>query len=699
MLIYALGSWAITFFNLTLWTLTLAKRQLNPLAKAYFWWSFYITLWSFGYGITLSGLFGYDTTLTWNRWCQAMAIMIAPHFFRFGCVVADEFERYEKWYKIYLAFAIVNAFGLFFTPYYVKDLWSFGVFRYQPLGGPLYIIFAAFFWWTTFHSFLVAAQKYNRTTGTKRAQVRLFLLATGIAYSGGGELFFQGFRIPIPSYGVFPILAYVIIIGYAVHRYRFLNVSLVLKKTVVFTGLLGVLFSFVSLAMYLLQDLLGRGTGLNQAVGVALTIGAVILFFHPLERLMIHLTDKFLFQRRYDYRQLLREFTDEALTILDMSKLVDTTVHILLETIKLEHCALLLLNRTTNRYDLTASAGISGKPPVLENKHPLIKLLQQAQEPLARDLLPEWKGEVVVVDETFVQLNAEVCLPLMLRGELVGILALGPKKSDEPYSKDELEVLMALANTLAIAISNALLAAEAAQQEKLAVIGTLTAAINHEVCNPLSNVKLRADEFLVGSERGWFKDTSKDEMEKKMTEFMQYAVQEIDRTAAITTRLSNFAKPSGVSTKEAIEVKKVVDEVLAILGHDFHLRSIGLEEKIPVDIPPILVDRRQLHEVLFNLVRNAGQAIGRDGKVTVQARLNGTDRVAIDVVDTGPGIPPEQLSRLFTPFFTTKKEGQGTGLGLFVVKRLVEQNDGIISVKSQPGAGATFTVEFPVSHS
>ena len=113
-----------------------------------------------------------------------------------------------------------------------------------------------------------------------------------------------------------------------------------------------------------------------------------------------------------------------------------------------------------------------------------------------------------------------------------------------------------------------------------------------------------------------------------------------------------------------------------------------------------MVDHRQLQEILFNLIRNAGQAIGQKGKVTVRAERNGAagaGRVAIHITDTGCGIPPQNLQRLFTPFFTTKGEGKGTGLGLFVIKRLVERNEGTISVSSEVGKGTTFTVEFPTA--
>jgi signal transduction histidine kinase len=126
---------------------------------------------------------------------------------------------------------------------------------------------------------------------------------------------------------------------------------------------------------------------------------------------------------------------------------------------------------------------------------------------------------------------------------------------------------------------------------------------------------------------------------------------------------------------------------------------IRIQQEIPSGLPPIRADRKQIQEILFNLIRNAGQAIERNGTITVRARQSLNGRVQIEIQDTGCGIPEEHLGKLFTPFFTTKGEGQGTGLGLFVVNRLVERNDGTISASSARGAGTTFTLEFPAHES
>ena len=114
-------------------------------------------------------------------------------------------------------------------------------------------------------------------------------------------------------------------------------------------------------------------------------------------------------------------------------------------------------------------------------------------------------------------------------------------------------------------------------------------------------------------------------------------------------------------------------------------------------MPKILVDRKQFQEVLFNLIRNAGQAIGEKGKITVSG-TESLGSVTIDVQDTGSGIPENKIKELFNPFFTTKEPGKGTGLGLFIVRQVVEKNGGKIYLKrTKVGEGTTFTIEFPVA--
>ena len=147
MVIEAYAAWAITGFNIALWLLTIAHRRLSPLAKAYFGWTLFVTLWSFGYGITLSGWLDYEPTLLWNRWCQAMATLVGPVFFRFSTLVAGEGPQHQRYYRWLLLIGLAVAAGVMFSPLFVEGLWSFGRYRFQPDGGPLYGLFTGYFWW------------------------------------------------------------------------------------------------------------------------------------------------------------------------------------------------------------------------------------------------------------------------------------------------------------------------------------------------------------------------------------------------------------------------------------------------------------------------------------------------------------------------------------------------------------------------
>ena len=480
-----------------------------------------------------------------------------------------------------------------------------------------------------------------------------------------------------------------------------MDIEVIIRRTVVFAGLVASMVMVVSSVAFVTQDLLGQFVGISRFWSNIIAAMVIAAVYGPIRSWLVNVTEKYLFQKPYDYRQLLRQFTDEVVTVLDLRKLVDLTVETLEKTMKIESVGLWLLNRVTNRYELTASKGMSNQNLSLAETDPLVKFLQGTQEPVARDSLrKEPKPGYEFLDEGLGKLKVEVCLPLAMREEMVGILTLGRKKSDEPYSEEDLETLAALAKTEAVAISNALLAAEVAQKEKLAVISTLASAINHEVCNPLNNIKVQAEGLYLQLKRGILKEIPREELEKRVSALMQITMSEIDRAAAITTRLSNFSKPVREPVSEPVDLAKVAEEVYSLLGHDLELREITLERTIPPDIPTLMVDHRQLQEILFNLIRNAGQAIGQKGKVTVRAERNGAagaGRVAIHITDTGCGIPPQNLQRLFTPFFTTKGEGKGTGLGLFVIKRLVERNDGTISVSSEVGKGTTFKVEFPTA--
>ena len=306
--------------------------------------------------------------------------------------------------------------------------------------------------------------------------------------------------------------------------------------------------------------------------------------------------------------------------------------------------------------------------------------------------------------DDFKVLNARLCLPIIFHDSLIGLLSLGMKKSGEDFTQEDIDILSTLAATEAIAISNARqyeenakIQAAAAQSEKMAVIGTLTAGINHEICNPLGIVRGQCEMYLLNLRDGLYKDKDREEMTRIATEIMNKVIKETDRATAITKKLSGFAKPSKASEFEEVRVEKEIDEVLGLIGHDLRLSNIDVTQDFPNDFPVILADKKQIQEVLFNIVRNAAQAMDekKQGKIALSGfSQNGS--AVLRIADNGSGIPSDKVNQIFNPFYTTKEVGKGTGLGLSISYDIVKKHGGDIQVESELGKGTIFTLKIPI---
>ena len=169
----------------------------------------------------------------------------------------------------------------------------------------------------------------------------------------------------------------------------------------------------------------------------------------------------------------------------------------------------------------------------------------------------------------------------------------------------------------------------------------------------------------------------------------------VRRVQKIVRQLLDFSQQHEPAFSQA-DINRVVDQVLTLTTHLFAPSGIRLEIIQGQGLPPVMVDRHMIEQVLMNLILNAVQAMKQGGVLTIRTSVSeGVCRV--DVQDSGIGIPASVLPRIFDPFFTTKGEGEGTGLGLSVSLGIVERHGGKISVESEVGTGSTFTLYLPVS--
>jgi signal transduction histidine kinase len=230
------------------------------------------------------------------------------------------------------------------------------------------------------------------------------------------------------------------------------------------------------------------------------------------------------------------------------------------------------------------------------------------------------------------------------------------------------------------------------ESQRLATIGTIAAVIAHEFNNLLTPI-VSYSQFALQSAESEQPDM---ELIKKA---LSKAFGSASKAGKICTSMLGLAR--GQSVFGDVSVQHLIDEVLLVLARDPQKDGIALRVQVQPDLI-VHGDPVQLEQVILNLLINARQAmLGKGGSLTVKAaKVDGSDQIKIQVIDTGPGIPEKLMPKIFQPFFTTKGtakpgESKGTGLGLAICKEIVEHHKGRIDVQSEVGQGTTFTIWLP----
>ncbi len=238
------------------------------------------------------------------------------------------------------------------------------------------------------------------------------------------------------------------------------------------------------------------------------------------------------------------------------------------------------------------------------------------------------------------------------------------------------------------------LEAQLAHSERLASLGTLAAGVAHELNNPLAAI-------LTGVERlrRWLarEQGMPAAHKQEMDAVLQGIERETQRSTETTEKLLLLAQPYRAATAW-VDLNRAVRDTLSLLNYQMAKQGIAVVQDLDPKMPPIWARESGIRGTCMNLTMNAVQAMKEGGMLTVRTRHAGS-MVILEIEDTGPGIQPQHIDRIWDPFFTTKPIGQGTGLGLSITRRVVERYGGSIRVESRPGEGARFIVELPVKGS
>ena len=402
--------------------------------------------------------------------------------------------------------------------------------------------------------------------------------------------------------------------------------------------------------------------------------------------------------KRDDLFKVLKHFSMALASIPDLKSLAKTILETVIQTAGVGKASLFLINEEKGGYDLVETMHMkfrSSPSLLLAKEDPLLQCLLQKGEILLRDELSKnpssskWNDVI----ERMSLLEAAVSIPLHSNGKLIGMLNLGSRPFHENDSPEEEGWLSAFANLSAIALENRRLMEDLKKSkshiqraDRLASLGTLTAALAHELRNPLVAIKTFTQLLPERFEDQEFRNY-----------FLQIVSGEVDRISTLVSELLEFARPSDPRV-EAEDINSILDSIILLVSTGSKKKHIDIVRDFSANLPPVFIDREQIKQVFLNLLINAIEATDENGKITVITRPyikpNGAPYIQIEFTDTGCGIPTDSLESIFHPFFTTKHKG--SGLGLSISNQIVQEHKGSIEVESRLNKGSTFYVNLPL---
>jgi len=604
--------------------------------------------------------------------------------------------------------------------------------------------------------------------------------------------------------------------GYAIFRYRLMDVDLIFKRGVVYTLaaaiVVGLYFGLVA-GVALLVHNWRPGSG---PIGLILAVVVTALLFDPVRKWIQDRIDQFFYRTRYDYRRTLLEFGRELGSETNLNTLLSSLIDRLSRTLAVDRMAIFLAGDAAGQFALAKSFGLS-VPGHIDLAFLSVPRPEQAGH-LFFENTHQVPREAPAAQQAIARLDLNYYIPCHAQQKTIAVLGLGKTTKGDFLSSEDMELLETLGGYLGIAIQNGQLyaslqqkvaeyerlkdfnenivesinvgvmaldmedrieswnaqmevmyavprwqtltqplkaifpaefieefnrmrqdagirnlykfrlktpagevrtvnvaiaplvtrrfevigrliimdditerielEAQLSQADKLSSIGLLAAGVAHEVNTPLAVISSYT-QMLAKQLQG---DPQKSGLLEKIT-------RQTFRASEIVNNLLNFSRTSGSEVGD-VDVNKVIADTLALLEHQFKVAKVEVQNALAPALPAIQGNAGRLQQVFLNLFLNAKDAMPGGGTLRV-ATLNG-ESVSVCVSDTGSGIAPEHIQRIYDPFFTTKtspREGQsrGTGLGLSVTYGIIQEHAGKIRVESHPNAGTTFTLDFPLS--
>lgn len=546
-----------------------------------------------------------------------------------------------------------------------------------------------------------------------------FLIALNILPVTGFEIY------PMGNFSFIPA----IFLAFGVLKYDLLDIGVLIRKGTGYFILTAVL-TVIYVALIALFNTLFWEAGQRHPLLLPIFLALLmVLLFDPIRKKVQAFIDRLFFRGRYDYHQLLKEISGEMTSLLRLDQIRQMLLEAIDQALQVTHVCLLLYDGERDRFQSFANRHAPEETcaVTMSRAHPAVAYLRAHAGPLTRSFLERISGrfhDKQAIMDIFDHIQAVVLVPLISKDRLVGMIGLGQKKSGQLFVQEDMELLSTIANQSVTAIDNARMyealekmnlelekkveqrtadlyraleekdrtQKQLIQSESLAAIGQLVAGAAHELNNPLASASSLIQTSMESMREWDVAQKNRGEVEDDLL----FSLKELRRAGAIVRSLLDLSRQTQTYV-EPVGIHAALDDALRVLYNQYKHLSVKIHKEYEDNLPDVQGNFANLGQVFINMVKNAIQALpeGR-GAVTLRTRyLKESDRVIIDIEDTGAGIDEARLKDIFKPFYTTKAIGQGTGLGLYISHEIITRHEGTIHVHSEPGQGTVFTIELP----
>ncbi len=659
-----------------------------------------------------------------DRFTNLFFVFSLPVFIQFVHAFVGIERRAWLEYVAYFS----SLFFLFFTP---SSLFISGLNTYRfgtiAKAGPIYHVFTFVACITVCYCFLALFIAMRMAKENERKNRIKYILG------GAGLIIFLLILniLPIQGFDVYPPGNFsfipAIFLAFGVLKYDLLDISAVIRRSTIYFALTVLLTLLYIVIIYIFHSFFlapGEGTVILPFVLALL----MVMLFNPLKEKVRKFIDNYFFRGGYDYQQLLKEVSGKMASLLKVNQIREIILKTISSALQVGSVCLLLYVDSKSRFLLYADEGGMETDipelPFFGLAHPLAGLLEETKAPLSRITVERMRTgheQREKLLKIFDALGATMMIPMLSRGRLLGVIALGDKKSGELLVHEDIELLSTIANHAVTAIENAHAYEEIeklnlglehkvaqrtaslrntleekektqkqlVQSESIAAIGQLVAGVAHELNNPLAGASSLIQSSLEAISKG---DAKGDEV----LDDLKFSLKELKRMGEIVKSLLDLSRKTQTYSEPA-QMNVALDDALRILYNQYKYLRVEIEKDYDENLPVIEGNYANLGQVFINVIKNALQALPSGaGKITLKTKYDrDKDVVVIECRDTGKGIPNRHLKDIFKPFFTTKGVGEGTGLGLYISHEIVKRHGGSIDVTSEEGRGTLLVIELP----